>query len=96
MKVSEQCSIAASKGNQILGLIRRSITYMKVELILPLYKAMVTPHLEYCSQAWRLYCEDIIIIIALFAQTPYNIQVHYYGSIVVLLTVVTDVQNEIS
>ena len=26
MKVSEQCGIAASKGNQILGLIRRNIT----------------------------------------------------------------------
>ena len=27
MKVSEQCGIATSKGNQILGLIRRNITY---------------------------------------------------------------------
>ena len=27
MKLSEQCGIAASKGNQILGLIRRNITY---------------------------------------------------------------------
>ena len=27
MKVSEQCGIAASKGNQIMGLIRRNITY---------------------------------------------------------------------
>ena len=27
MKVSEQCGIAASKGNKILGLIRRIITY---------------------------------------------------------------------
>ena len=27
MKVSEQCGIAASKGNQILGLIRRNIIY---------------------------------------------------------------------
>ena len=26
-KVSEQCGIAASKGNEILGLIRRTITY---------------------------------------------------------------------
>ena len=26
MKVSEQCVVAASKGNQILGLIRRNIT----------------------------------------------------------------------
>ena len=29
MKVSEQCGIAASKGNQILGLIRRNITRKK-------------------------------------------------------------------
>ena len=29
MNVSEQCGIAASKGNQILGLIRRNITYRK-------------------------------------------------------------------
>ena len=27
MKVPEQCGIAAAKGNQILGLIRRNITY---------------------------------------------------------------------
>ena len=27
MKVSEQCGIAASKGNQILGLIMRTIMY---------------------------------------------------------------------
>ena len=27
MKVSEECRIATSKGNQILGMIRRNITY---------------------------------------------------------------------
>ena len=27
IKISKQCSIAASKGNQILGLIWRNITY---------------------------------------------------------------------
>ena len=27
MKVSEQCRIAASKGNQVLGMIRKNITY---------------------------------------------------------------------
>ena len=27
MKVSEQCGIATSKGNQILGLLRTNITY---------------------------------------------------------------------
>ena len=28
MKVSEQCRIAASKGNQVLGMIRRNSTYI--------------------------------------------------------------------
>ena len=36
MKVSEQCGIAASKGNQILGFIRRNITYKGKKLIIPL------------------------------------------------------------
>ena len=51
MKVSEQCRIAASKGNQVLGMIRRNITYKEKSLI-PLYEAIVRPHLEYCIQAW--------------------------------------------
>ena len=55
MKISKQCGIAASKGNQILGLIKRTITYKEKQLIVPLYKAIVRPHLEYCIQAWRLY-----------------------------------------
>ena len=33
MKVSEQCRIAASKGNQVLGMIRRNITYKEKSLI---------------------------------------------------------------
>ena len=55
MKVSEQCQIAASKGNQILWLVRRTIAYKEKQLIVPLYKAIVRPHLEYCIQAWRPY-----------------------------------------
>ena len=46
MKVSEQCRIAASKGNKVLGMIRRNITYKEKSLIVPLYKAIVRPHLE--------------------------------------------------
>ena len=37
MKVSEQCRIAASKANQVLGMIRRNITYKENSLIVPLY-----------------------------------------------------------
>ena len=55
MKVSEQCRIAASKGNQVLGMIRSNITSKENSLIVPLrlYKAIVRPHLEYCVQAWN-------------------------------------------
>ena len=35
LNVSEQCGIAASKGNQILGLIRRVIMYKEKQLIVP-------------------------------------------------------------
>ena len=54
-EVSEQCRIAASKANQVLGMIRRNITYKDKSLIVPLYKAIVRPHLEYCIQAWSPY-----------------------------------------
>ena len=55
MKVSEQCRIAASKGNQTIGMNRRNITYKEKSLIVPLYKAIVRPNLEYCMQAWSPY-----------------------------------------
>ena len=55
MKVSEQCRIAASKGNQVLGMIRRNISYKDKSLIVLLYKAIVRSHLEYCIQAWSPY-----------------------------------------
>ena len=63
MKVSEQCRIAASNGNHILGMIRRIITYTEKGLIVPLYKAIVRPHLEYCIQAWRPYLRKDIDIL---------------------------------
>ena len=44
MKVSEQCGIAASKVNNILGLTRKNVTYKEKKLIIPLYKAIVRPH----------------------------------------------------
>ena len=46
---------AGLKGNQVLGMIRRNIIYKEKSLIVPLYKALVRPHLEYCIQAWSPY-----------------------------------------
>ena len=52
-KVAKQCIKAANKGNQILGLIKRTIACKSKAVILRLYKSLVRPHLEYCIQAWR-------------------------------------------
>ena len=38
MKVSEQYRIAASKGNHIIGMIRRNITHKKIVLLYPCIK----------------------------------------------------------
>ena len=59
MTVSEQCEVAASKGNQILWLIRRTIMYKEKQLIVSLYKTIGRLHLEYCIQAWPYRKKDI-------------------------------------
>ena len=61
--VSEQCGIVTAKGNQIIGLITRNQMYKEKELIIPLYKTIVRPHLEYCIQAWRPYRKTYIDIL---------------------------------
>ena len=55
IKLSEQCRIAGSKGNQVHRIIRRNITYKQKSLIIPLYEEIVRPHLEYCIHAWNPY-----------------------------------------
>ncbi|GAB0207980.1 hypothetical protein GRJ2_003263700 [Grus japonensis] len=52
LNMSRQCALAAQKANHVLGCIKTNLTSRSREVSLPLYSALMRPHLEYYVQLW--------------------------------------------
>jgi len=60
LKPSLQCTKAAAKAMQVLGIIKRNFVMNDEEDFHLLFNGYVRPHLEYCVQVWSPYLKKTL------------------------------------
>ena len=60
LKPSLHCEVAAKEANKMLGLIGKTFHYRTIKTLVPLYKTLARPKLEFAAAAWNPWLEKDI------------------------------------
>ena len=60
LKPDEQIAKCVAKANSMVGMIRRTFSYVDNDIFLKTYKVFVRPILEYCQEAWSPFLQKDI------------------------------------
>ena len=60
LKPDEQIHRCVAKANSMVGMIRRTFTYIDSDIFLKTYKVFVRPILEYCQEVWSPFLQKDI------------------------------------
>jgi ribonuclease P/MRP protein subunit RPP40 len=55
LKFSKHCGKVAATAHRQLGMIKRTIVSRDKNVLIPLYRSLVRPHVDYCSSVWSPY-----------------------------------------
>ena len=50
---SEHINNCAMKANRMIGIIKKTFSYLNKDMFIALYNAFIRPHLEYCPEIWN-------------------------------------------
>ena len=63
LKFDKHILNCVNKANKILGIVKRSFTYMNRDMFIQLYKSLICPNLEYATVIWNPYLKKNIFLI---------------------------------
>ena len=60
LRFSKHVSMVANKANRILGVMKRTFSFMDNKMLTTLYKTLVRPHVEYANCVWHPFLQSDI------------------------------------